>query len=276
MRILILGATGFLGSTLFQLASENKNLTVFGSSRFQHKNSNIMQVDVTNQQSIRSAIRKINPDVVIWSLMSFEEETRLIKFGLENLLSEIDSETKLIFLSTDAVFVEGKGGYNESDLIGILPKGTALAEYVNGKYAGENLIRHKHPNHVILRTGPLYGNTGDQGIEKRTIQIIEKIKENQSFDAWTNVYKTFVNVNDLSSAIIELTNIKFTGILHAGPIHKESYYTFYKKRLEQLGWNNSLLRPTIRSQEDAPYLSLDTSLNTQKAHQLLKTSFHTV
>lgn len=276
MRILILGATGFLGSNLFQLATENKNLTVFGTSRFQHENSNIMQVDVTNKQSIRSAIRKINPEVVIWSLMSSEEETKLINLGLENILSEIESATKLIFLSTDAVFVEGIGGYKETDPIGTLPKEVALADYVNGKYTGENLILNKHPNHVILRTGPLYGNNGDQGIEKRTIQIIEKIKENQSFDAWTNVYKTFVNVNDLSSTIIELTNIKFNGILHAGPLHKESYYTFYKKRLEQLGWNNSLLRPIVRYKEDAPYLSLDTSLNTQKAHQLLKTNFRTV
>ncbi|QFG00193.1 NAD-dependent epimerase/dehydratase family protein [Psychrobacillus glaciei] len=276
MRILILGATGFLGSNLIQLASENKNLTVFGTSRFQHENSNIMQVDVTNKQSIGSAIRKINPEVVIWSLMSFEEETQLIKLGLENLISEIESETKLIFLSTDAVFVEGIGGYKESSPISTLPKEAGLADYVNGKYIGENLILNNHPNHVILRVGPLYGNNGDQIIEKRTVQVIEKIKENQPFKAYTNVYRTFVNVNDLSSAIIELTKIKFNGILHAGPIHKESYYSFYKKRLEQLGWNNSFLSPIIISKEDRPYLSLDTSLNTQKAHQLLKTNFRTV
>ncbi len=156
-----------------------------------------------------------------------------------------------------------------------MPKEAALAEYVNGKYTAENLILNKHPNHVILRTGPLYGN-GNQVIEKRTVQIIEKITENRSFEAWTNVYRTFVNVSDLSNAIIELTKIKFNGILHAGPIHKESYYTFYKKRLEELGWNNSLLRPIIISKEDVPYLSLDTSLNTQKSHQLLTTNFRPV
>ncbi len=92
MRILVLGATGFLGSNLFQLASENKRLKVFGTSRFQNENCIIMQVDVTNKQSLESAIRKINPEVVIWTLMSFEEETQLIKLGLNNLLSEIESE----------------------------------------------------------------------------------------------------------------------------------------------------------------------------------------
>ncbi len=72
MRILVLRATGFLGSNLFQIASENKSLRVFGTSRFQHENSNIMQVDVTNKQSLESVIRKINPEVVIRALMNFE------------------------------------------------------------------------------------------------------------------------------------------------------------------------------------------------------------
>jgi dTDP-4-dehydrorhamnose reductase len=276
MRILILGATGFLGSNLFQLASENKNLTVFGTSRFQNEKSNIMQVDVTSKQSIGSAIRKTNPEVIIWSLMNFEEETQLIKLGLENLLTEIESDTKLIFISTDAVFVKGIGGYKESDPIGTLPQEVPLAAYVNGKYTGENLILNRHSNYVIIRTGPLYGDEENQVIEKRTLQIIEKIKKNQPIEAWANVYRTFVNVNDLSSAILELSNIKFNGILHAGPIHKESYYMFFKKRLEQLGWDNSLLYPIKISKGEFPYLSLDTSLNTQQAQQLLSTNFRKV
>ncbi|MET3727086.1 dTDP-4-dehydrorhamnose reductase [Fictibacillus halophilus] len=129
---------------------------------------------------------------------------------------------------------------------------------------------------MILRTGPLYADNENHIIEKRTIQLIEKIKENKPIEAWANVYRTFVNVNDLSSAILELSKIEFNGILHAGPIHKESYYSFFKKRLKQLGWDNSLLFPIKISKEKFPYLSLDTSLNTQKAQQFLRSKFHTV
>lgn len=274
MKLLILGATGFLGSSLTQLASEDNNLAVFGTSRYPNKNSNIIQVDVTNKQSIGNAIKKINPDVVIWCLMSFEEENQLINFGLNNLLSVMESDTKLIFLSTDAVFVNGKGDSKESDPIGTLPKEARLAEYVNAKNTGENLILKEHPNHVILRTGPLYGD--EESIENRTLSIIEKIKENKPFEAWENVYRTFVNVNDLSSAILELCKTKFNGVLHAGPLHKESYFTFNKKRLEQLGLDISLISPINISKDDFPYLSFDTSLNTQKAQQLLKTNFRQV
>lgn len=274
MRMLILGATGFLGSNLFQLASKNDELSVFGTSRYPQKKSTIIQVDVTDKQSIGNAIREINPEVVIWCLMH-EEENHLINVGLKNLLSEMDSDTRLIFLSTDAVFVEGKGGYKEVDPIGTLPKEAPLAVYVNAKNVGENLILDSHPNHVILRTGPLYDDE-ENNIEKRTLQVIEKVKENKPFEAYTNVFRSFVNINDLSSVILELSKIKLNGILHAGPLHKESYYTFYKKRLGKLGLDSSLICPIMISKEEKPYLSFDTSLNTQKAQQLLKSKFREV
>ncbi|MCA0987353.1 sugar nucleotide-binding protein [Guptibacillus algicola] len=276
MRILILGATGFLGSTVIQLASENKNISVFGTSRFPHENSTIIQVDVTTKESIRKAIKESNPEVVVWSLMSFEEEIHLINVGLKNVLSELTNDTKLIFLSTDGVFVEGKGEYSENDPIGMLPNEAPLAEYVNGKSIGENLIRQNHSNHIILRTGPLYGGNLNQSIEKRTLNMIERIKENKQIYAWEDVYRTFVNVTDLSCSILELPEMKYNGTLHVGPQDKVSYYSFFKNRLTELGWDTSLLSPSKVSKEEFPYLSIDTSLHTNKARQLLRTKFRSV
>jgi dTDP-4-dehydrorhamnose reductase len=273
MKLLILGATGFLGSNLLKQASRNSNFTVFGTSRSHHKESCFIHVDVTNKQSLQKTIIEINPDVVVWTLMNFEEEERLINIGLNNLLSTLKSSTKLIFLSTDAVFVDGLGDYRESDLIGTLSEEAPLARYVNGKFMGEKIIQKIHPNHVVIRTGPLYSGQEDQVIEKRTLKIIEKTKEKQQVRVASNVYKTFVYVNDLSSTILELSLNNYKGILHVGPMHKESYYTFYKKRLKQLGMNNKTLIPYIVSKIEEPFLTLNTSLNTQKAHKLLSINF---
>ncbi|MFB5087820.1 hypothetical protein PGC35_11460 [Psychrobacillus sp. PGGUH221] len=41
MKILILGATGFLGSTLFYMASQSHNVKVYGTSRYLNENVNI-------------------------------------------------------------------------------------------------------------------------------------------------------------------------------------------------------------------------------------------
>ena len=140
-----------------------------------------------------------------------------------------------------------------------------LATYVNAKMGAENIIKSTHLNHVIFRTGPLYGEDINQNIEKRTKKILKQIKEYGHAKAASNLYKTFVHIGDLSKAILEVLLTNFTGILHVGPMQKESYYSFYQKRLIQLGYYQSVVHPYLIEEGDAPHLPLDTSLNTEKA-----------
>jgi dTDP-4-dehydrorhamnose reductase len=273
MKLLVLGATGFLGSKLFEKSTKHNNLAVYGTSRYSNNILNIFQVDVTKDQSIEKTVKILNPNIVIWTLMDSKKETDLTDIGLVNLLSVINKETKLIYMSTDAVFVKGKGNYKESAQIGLLPKEAALSIYVNAKNKAENLIRSRHLNHVIIRTGPIYGIDSNQNIEKRTLGIIKQIEEKYKIEVPSNLYRTFVNVEDLANAILELSLMEFTGTIHVGPSQIESYYSFYKRRLEQLGCYPGQIRPYTISKEEDSYISLDTSLNTNKVRQLLKTHF---
>ncbi|MCM3409854.1 sugar nucleotide-binding protein [Metabacillus litoralis] len=272
MKILILGGKGFFGTSIMAQALL-KNITVYGTSRTISNSINIIKTDVSNKTSLLSLLDKSVPEVIIWALMSDKNEIELVNNGLLNLLSLIKKETKLIFMSTDAIFTGGTGNYVETDKTGLLPSEAPLANYVNGKNIGENLIKNTHKNHMIIRTGPIYGNS--LNIEKRTVRIIQKIKRKESVKAPTNLYRCFVHVEDLSKAILELIAIDFLGTIHLGPSKKVSYHTFYKQRLKQLGIKASISACKIDSKEN-PYISLDTSLNTQKANLILKTSFREI
>ncbi|MCM3124976.1 MULTISPECIES: sugar nucleotide-binding protein [unclassified Mesobacillus] len=272
MKLLILGGKGFLGSSLM-VTAHKKNITVYGTSRSVSNEVNILKTDIFDKSSILSVLTKTAPDIIVWTLMSSQNEIELINSGLQNLLSIIRKETKLIFISTDAVFTEGIGNYKETDRIGILPNESPLSAYVNAKYTGESLIKSHHKDHMIIRTGPIYG--GSSNIEKRTARIIQKIANKESVNAATNLYRSFVHVDDLSTAILELIFIKFIGTIHLGPSKKVSYHTFYNRRLKQLGFNYSV-NPFKIDKEDSSYISLDTSLNTQKANSLLKTEFREI
>lgn len=171
MKILVLGATGFLGSTLLSLG-KIKGYTIYGSSRYFHTNSNIFQIDMTDKDAVKQLLNTYSPDVIIWALLSRENEDRLINKGLTNLLTVISKETKLIFISTDAVFSIGEGDYTESDKPVSLPDDAPLANYVNSKIIGEESIKDLYPNHIIIRTGPLYGMNANGHIEKRTKKVI--------------------------------------------------------------------------------------------------------
>lgn len=274
MKVLILGATGFLGSILYELAQKDETLTVVGTSRKSNAAKNIIHLDVMDKHLVAQIIESIKPDVVIWCLMSMEVEDQLIEIGLKNVITHLSEDTKFIFLSTDAVFVDGRGAYDELDPIGLLPSEARLATYVNAKHAGEHYLMENHPNYVIVRTGPLYGD--NHYIEKRTLQIIENIKESKPYNAWENVFRSFVNVHDLSDALLELTKNNVKGILHAGPPQKESYYTFNKKRVEQLGFDSTFICPVLVTKQENPYISLDTSLRTDKITQLIPTVFRSL
>lgn len=273
MKMLILGATGFLGSTLFGFASKKPNIVVKGTSRYSNGNVHIIQVDIIDKQSIEEVIKQFEPDVVVWSLMNGEKEDELTDRGLINLLEVIEKETKFIFLSTDALFGDGIGDYMESDQTGLFPQDSPLYTYVSSKRKAEKIIQHRHLNHVIVRTGPLYGEDFDQNMEQRTKRLIKQIEIGEQPEAASNLFKTFVHVEDLAKAILEISSKEFTGILHMGPTQKESYYSFYKKRLLQLGYESSVVRPYLIEEGQIPHLPLDTSLNTKKAKALLETSF---
>ncbi|WP_400248036.1 sugar nucleotide-binding protein [Niallia sp. JL1B1071] len=257
----------------FSVRPLNPNYYVCSTSRSNNACTNILQLDIRNKHQVTQLVNHIDPDVVIWSLMDGEKENHLIEVGLNHLLSAISKETKLIYLSTDAIFVDGKGNYAETDQPGFLPSEAPLSTYVNAKHFGEDLILANHANHVLIRTGPLYGEDANHMIETRTQRIIHEINTNGYANAAADTFKSFVHIDDLAKAIIEMIEMDFTGIIHVGPKQKESYYSFYLKRLSQIGFDSTNLFPFNISKFENPYHSFDTSLNTQKATSLLSTHF---
>ncbi|WLR42267.1 NAD-dependent epimerase/dehydratase family protein [Bacillus carboniphilus] len=275
MKYLILGATGFLGSTIHRLA-EKSNYTVLGTSRYENEKENIIKLDVMDTKAVEQLIQKYMPDAVVWSLLSMDKEDVLINVGLTNLLTSISEQTKLIFLSTDGVFTDGQGGHIESDKTSPLAEEAPLATYVNSKITGEKLVQSEHRNHIIIRTGPLYGKGSDQNIEQRTQRVMKEVEDKDFFHAATNIYRTFVHIDDLSKVILELSSIDFKGKLHVGPLQKESYYTFYKKRLKSFGYDENVIKPSIVNSNQNPHILMDTSLNTHRVNNLPVLRFRTI
>ena len=135
MRVLILGASGMLGHSLFTnllmykhdvygtvRSNDNKHLKSFGDRVFYDVNLSMGHVD-----ELESIIVKIKPDFIINCIglikqkkeAKFENKADIIFINsyLPHLLSEIAqrNNAKFIHFSTDCVFTGSKGYYDEND-----------------------------------------------------------------------------------------------------------------------------------------------------------------
>lgn len=161
MNILVLGATGMLGYSLFANLSEYSNFKVFGTVRnvvgkehyFSMFGSQVIRkVDIFDFDSIESAIIKSKPDIVL-NCIGLIKQSDIAKQHIESI--EINAllphqlaklcgqhDAKLIHFSTDCVFDGQRGLYVEEDL----PNAGDL--YGRSKCLGEV----DYGRHLTLRT----------------------------------------------------------------------------------------------------------------------------
>lgn len=281
MRILILGASGFLGGKVFELMKSTKNFNVLGTCNRSNDNNDLMKLDVTDDGEVKAVIDSFKPDIVLWSLISDiannKSEKYLIEMGLTNVLKNLAWEQKIIFISTNAIFRGGNGYYKETDMPKYRNSNEALAEYANGKIDGEKLVK-SHNNYIIVRPGAIYGQYTDGKWDKRISALINQLKSGEEVVRTSNLYNTFVNVDELARAIQELIKRDYKGIIHLGPTLKASYYNFYIKMAKSLNLNANLIKSNVLSNDDIAKNdgSLDLSLDTSKARELLGDMFRDI
>jgi len=168
MKILVIGATGMLGNTLFRFLTDNSvsnevlgtirssgNLNLFDDK---YRNCLISNIDIENHDSLVNLLSNIRPDVVIncagiiKQLKNASDPLPVISINayyphkLAKLCSLLDA--RLIHISTDCVFSGRKGGYKEedecdaSDLYG-LSKNIGEVKYDNCLTIRTSMIGHE-------------------------------------------------------------------------------------------------------------------------------------
>jgi dTDP-4-dehydrorhamnose reductase len=162
MRIVIVGARGMLGTDLVCAFSGRSEVTGL----------DIEELDITDEARCREQMAEINPDVIINAAAmtrvddcesSAEEAFRVNALGAGNLAAAAtDSGVRLVHYSTDYVFDGRKAGpYIEED------PPSPLGVYGRTKLQGEDLVRARCHEHLLIRTAWLFGRHGPNFI--RTI-----------------------------------------------------------------------------------------------------------
>ena len=156
-RVLVTGARGQLGSRLVEFGTRRKSLRVVGLGQ--------SDLDITHPSSIRNALAKHTPDVVVnaaaYTAVDMAESERNRAFDINGKgvkhLAEACSENgvALIHVSTDYVF-----GEVERVPLGPLEPTCPLGVYGASKLEGEEAFLASGVNGAVVRVAWLYDARG--------------------------------------------------------------------------------------------------------------------
>lgn len=240
-KVLIIGASGFLGQQLMKDLS--KSFTVIGTYNSKPKD-NLLKLDITNEDGVKVVLEKTKPDIILLAsaltnLDTCELQPDLCKkinvLGVENIV-KYSKNSKIVFLSTDYVFDGEKGDYKETDLV------NPINEYGKSKLEAEKIVS-RLKNYLIIRTCSLY--TSDKNNPKAVNKIIEKLTKGEVVKAVTDVIASPTLIDDLSKAILTLIEKKRNGIYNVVGDSKLSWYEIANLIVKVFNIKNPQIQPCL-------------------------------
>lgn len=252
LRILVLGSTGMLGSTLVPFLRES------GYSVYTHCNKNpndfSFQGDLIFPDQVDYVMNRVCPDIVInlIALTSVEMcETNIpLAFKLnaivvDNIAQNIEKINKniyLIQLSTDQLY-DGDGPHSEDSV-------KVSNIYSATKYAGE--IAALRVNSSILRTN-FVGKSKSASRESLTDWVIKSQLSHENVYVLNDVYFSPLSMSNLSNMIKLVIEKKPNGIFNIGSRDGMSKAEFDIKFAKKMGFGAKNMIPI--KLEDATFLT---------------------
>lgn len=266
MNVLILGATGMLGYSLFSNLADHAELNVKGTVRSingkqaffeKYQDKLLLGVDVTDITSIEQAIIEVKPDVVINCIglikqhdiakqhVAAIEINALLPHQLVVLCDQYNA--RLIHFSTDCVFDGKQGMYHESD------SPTATDLYGKSKCLGEV----NYGRHLTLRTS-IIGHELDSAVSLVDWFLSQEKEVNGFSKAVFSGMPTCYIAKLLAEKI--LSNVDITGLYHLSvePIDKFSLISLIAEAYQKSIVIN-----------DSTQLVIDRSLNSSLLRQAI-------
>ena len=198
MRLVVTGASGYLGSHVARRAGElGWDVVAVGFSR-----PGLPPVDVRDAAAVARLVRGADAVVHTAYVQDGPDAWSVTVEGAETV-ARAAAGARLIHLSTDVVFGgEREGRYREDD------EPSPVTDYGRAKAEAERRVTREHPEALVVRTSLIYGGPGAAASKH------ERLPPESTF--YTDELRCPVQVDDLAGALLELVEVDVSGLLHAG------------------------------------------------------------
>jgi len=231
-RLLVIGASGFLGSLIYRELKKSGR-DVIGSSFSNKCNSELYFLDLGNPECICDFLEIVEPDVVIHAggLTDTEycETHKKYAFsvnvaGTKALMSNFFG--KIIYFSTDYVFDGLRGSYNEKS------QPNPINYYGLTKLLAEREVLGNEEN-LVVRLSGLYGENAANN------KFMDNLRKSVEIFACDDLVSSPTYIWDIPRVIDSLFDLK--GLIHLVGPESMSRYAFVSEVVDGLGLDVSVI-----------------------------------
>ena len=244
-RILIIGASGFIGNTIYK--ELRPYFDVYGTYCTQEETFSDNQVFYAfnaENDTIVEILKEVQPDVIISCFKATADK----HIQTHKLLCDYvwASNTKLLFVSSASVFdAKNKFPAYEHDVP------SSQSNDGKQKIAVEKLIQHlPELNYLIVRL-PLILGVNSPSI----IQLKQAIKHHASFEVFPNIVVSASTADKVAQQIHYLVNKQLAGIFHLASNDVSHHDDLFKEISEKLSEKKPIFTNAYQSNDDE-YLAI--------------------
>ena len=261
-----------LGHKVSQLALE-KGHNVYSLYKEHPTNfGRSIKVDLTNQSEISKVIIRLKPEAIIHSAAYTDvdgcetNQDLAWKINAEATkhiaIASADISSHMTYVSTDYVFDGERGLYTEED------KTNPISYYGFTKLKGEELVREYATKWCIARPSVIYGWLDYK--QNFATWLIKSLNQKKEVKVLIDQYVSPTLNTNLAQMLLEITERKITGILHAAGGTRISRHEYALKLAEVFNLNKDLIEPA--KMDEMAWKAKrprDSSLNVRKASTIL-------
>jgi dTDP-4-dehydrorhamnose reductase len=225
VRILITGASGFVGSHLGKYLARDHHVlgVVFRDER--RLPFPFRSVDLTADKAVAALLSEFKPQVIVHAaamskVLDCEDRPEAafeMNVGVTERIARgaLQYHAKLIFLSSDQVFSGAVGGYREShtpDPVNI---------YGRSKFEAEQAVLASRATSLIVRSNSIVGPSLGWG-ESFTDMVLRKLRSGEPLTLFDDQYRSPIHIRAMVRLLEAACVLEFSGLLHAGGPRREN------------------------------------------------------
>ena len=271
LKVLVTGSAGLVGRQVVKdLSNSHQVFSCYNESKPEYGDS--VKMDLKNREMISSILTEKKPDIVIhlgaMTGVDLCEKEKTSASEINTKATEIIAKecsklnSFLVYVSTDYVFDGNLGMYKEDDVT------NPLGFYGKSKLEGEKVVQNFSTNWCIARTSTPFGLHPTK--KSFPMWVIENLQKQKQIDVLIDQFTSPTYIPNLSRMLIEISERRITGIIHAAGASKISRYQMASMISDKLNLDGTLLKQiSINKMKWVARRPKDSSLDVSRASSIL-------